>query len=338
MKKRLHWLDIVKGEGILLVILGHCLDITKVPFHLIFTFHMPLFFVLSGYVYNGDIPLKELVIKKIKTLIFPFVSFYILGLGITLVVPCWRNQLTIEGVIKDLWLADPNAVNNSSIWFLVALFFVILTFRVVKQFNIFIEIILLMFLYLAGLWYSTARVRVWKYNRLPLNWDVVLIAVVFFAVGYYFQYYKILDFVQKNRLRCYIALGIGIIATCCIYLKNGYVNMHGLNFGNGLFYFIGGICGSIAMISSALLISNSSGRIIEKVKNVLTWFGQQSIIVLGLQSVLIRLYVIIVSKFTKVNLQLYHFPMKHSIICFILVAFGICPILGILIGRIKKYK
>ena len=54
--KRIEWLDIAKGIGILLVILGHCLNINQRSFHLIFTFHMPLFFLLSGYVFKDKVP------------------------------------------------------------------------------------------------------------------------------------------------------------------------------------------------------------------------------------------------------------------------------------------
>ena len=54
MKKRLEWLDIAKGIGILLVVIGHCfpdassLEGISVPVYrvlsqIIYSFHMPLF-------------------------------------------------------------------------------------------------------------------------------------------------------------------------------------------------------------------------------------------------------------------------------------------------------
>lgn len=52
--KRDRSIDILKGILILLVVLGH----SRVKFsHVIFWFHMPLFFIVSGYLL--DIPDKQ---------------------------------------------------------------------------------------------------------------------------------------------------------------------------------------------------------------------------------------------------------------------------------------
>lgn len=50
-KPRVAWIDMAKGIGILLVIFGHS-GISKVPLAVIYTFHMPIFFFLSGLVLN----------------------------------------------------------------------------------------------------------------------------------------------------------------------------------------------------------------------------------------------------------------------------------------------
>ncbi len=45
--KRIEWVDIARGIGIILVILGH-IGIGKVG-KFIYSFHIPLFFFLSGF-------------------------------------------------------------------------------------------------------------------------------------------------------------------------------------------------------------------------------------------------------------------------------------------------
>ena len=66
-------LDITKGIGILLVIVGHCNAIPYMPIrHLIFTFHMPLFFLVSGYLYRAK-DIKESLKKDLKHLGIPYV-------------------------------------------------------------------------------------------------------------------------------------------------------------------------------------------------------------------------------------------------------------------------
>lgn len=55
-KKKLLWIDNLRGFLILLVILGHCIQNTNsnyqsdILFCYIYSFHMPLFIFVSGYV------------------------------------------------------------------------------------------------------------------------------------------------------------------------------------------------------------------------------------------------------------------------------------------------
>lgn len=51
--KRIDWIDVAKGVGIFLMVMGH----TSMPDAVnrwIYSFHMPLFFLLSGLVFNPD--------------------------------------------------------------------------------------------------------------------------------------------------------------------------------------------------------------------------------------------------------------------------------------------
>lgn len=51
--KRLIYIDIAKGIGIVLMIIGHC-GIDNHPYikNIIYCFHMPLFFIISGYFFK----------------------------------------------------------------------------------------------------------------------------------------------------------------------------------------------------------------------------------------------------------------------------------------------
>ena len=50
-RKREEWIDMLRGFGMLLVIIGHsrCPDVLE---KFIYGFHMPLFFVLSGFLFH----------------------------------------------------------------------------------------------------------------------------------------------------------------------------------------------------------------------------------------------------------------------------------------------
>lgn len=46
---RIQWVDIAKGMAMLFVIIGHTAPFGSMERNFIFSFHMPLFFLLSGY-------------------------------------------------------------------------------------------------------------------------------------------------------------------------------------------------------------------------------------------------------------------------------------------------
>lgn len=72
-------IDIAKGIGIMLVVIGH----TDSPLHdFIYLFHMPLFFFLSGYAYkkiDSYNPIK-VIKKRFKSLYIPFISIQLVYL------------------------------------------------------------------------------------------------------------------------------------------------------------------------------------------------------------------------------------------------------------------
>lgn len=71
---RLDWLDAAKALGMLLVYIGHC-NITGVnPY--IYMFHMPLFFIISGFCWNveknADIDILAFAKKKFRNYAIPY--------------------------------------------------------------------------------------------------------------------------------------------------------------------------------------------------------------------------------------------------------------------------
>lgn len=78
-------LDIAKGIAMLLVIIGHCDNLYFSPtHHFIYSFHMPLFFLASGYLYKVR-GVKETLKKDFKHLAIPYVMTCIAIIAIALV-------------------------------------------------------------------------------------------------------------------------------------------------------------------------------------------------------------------------------------------------------------
>lgn len=69
---RLQWLDIAKGLTIILMVLGHT-SIPEFASRFIWAFHMPLFFIASGWTTNWEKKsLVEFTRHKFRTIMVPF--------------------------------------------------------------------------------------------------------------------------------------------------------------------------------------------------------------------------------------------------------------------------
>ena len=64
---RTKYIDIARGIAILCIILGHQgkYEISKI----VFTFHVPIFFFITGYFFNKKQDLAEFIKKRVKTLL-----------------------------------------------------------------------------------------------------------------------------------------------------------------------------------------------------------------------------------------------------------------------------
>ena len=59
MKKRIGYIDMAKGLAIILVIIGHISFTPSMGKTILYLFHIPLFFFLSGFTFSIDmLPLK----------------------------------------------------------------------------------------------------------------------------------------------------------------------------------------------------------------------------------------------------------------------------------------
>ena len=166
-------IDISKGIGIFLVIWAH----TICPFRAqIYVFHMPLFFLVSGFLFNNRDTVKTTVIKKIRSLLIPFVFFVILQrVGFILVY-------LIGGTFKSsyllLWNPVPVRGVLGVLWFILALFLVTIIYSLINRLRSYFLIFLASFLA------SLAGYLLYRYKiSLPMHIDASLSMMLFFFVG-----------------------------------------------------------------------------------------------------------------------------------------------------------
>ena len=118
----------MKGIGIMLMIIGH---LTPYATNIIFSFHMPLFFIVSGYFYKQT-DIKSGLINDAKRLIIPYIvtSSIVITYYLILSIATSTDWVT-KWIIATLFGAGvpssassilPNMPMIGAIWFLLALF------------------------------------------------------------------------------------------------------------------------------------------------------------------------------------------------------------------------
>lgn len=122
MKQRIESWDILKGIGIFLVILGHVTQ-NKDLADFIYAFHMPLFFIVSGYFLHNK---KNFIKSQAKTLIMPYLFF-----GLLSFIYWWLLELPFRDTLQgesighqflNLFIPHVPQICNVVLWFLPCLF------------------------------------------------------------------------------------------------------------------------------------------------------------------------------------------------------------------------
>ena len=201
---RIDWVDMAKGYGIIFAILAHLgVGIADIW---IYTFHMPLFFFLSGCVFSTKYEFKSFVKRKCKSLIVPYFSLGFIMILFQLAIN-YREGVTIHSFII-LFLKLFVQRRYMTLWYIACLFWLNIVFyifvRKCKHIN-------LIFLLVSGMFLTGLIYYHFGGIALPWNIDVILPASLFLFGGYWFQnnYERIrIYFTRKKSVICFFIFGI----------------------------------------------------------------------------------------------------------------------------------
>ena len=122
-----------KGITILLVVYGHL----QSPINaLIYSFHMPAFFFMSG-IFAKEMSLKDTIIKKVHRLLIPFLIYYVY----LIVMRIGRLVLSNKMSVESFSLLNGKSIFYSigPLWFLVALFYIFVFYSLISKHKIFVQ-------------------------------------------------------------------------------------------------------------------------------------------------------------------------------------------------------
>ena len=247
-KKRIEWIDMAKGYGMIAVIISHlCLGPLKLW---IYTFHMPLFFFLSGYVFSNKDSFPDFIKKKAKGLLVPYFSLGIPMVLFTILFNVYKNTFSVEQTV-DLVKAFMIQKRQWTLWYIACLFFLNIIFYVITKFVKHKSIIGLIVAIsaVAGLWYYNTGGE-----ALPWNIDVCLTALPFFFVGYVIKlnFNKVEKVFSKKYAGFILFVVFGIInvvfgALNILTTEKG-LEMFYSEYANPVFTYISAFAGVFAVI------------------------------------------------------------------------------------------
>ena len=269
-ENRIEFLDIAKGIAILLVVMGHLVQYNMTGtsattvFDFIYSFHMPLFFMLSGYVAalrsESTSPFKY-VKKKFISLVIPY---FVWGGIISPLI--WSHSSYTK--LPQLWF-DLFVYMKDGAWFLIVLF-------AIQMYYLFVILIGKLF---------TLRYR----GIGEILAFIFILSLVFIGSMYvdyiekstYFSFLFILSFAGGVVL-CRLFHGNlpkGVIFVCFALFTINVWRFH-FNASPSWLKLLLGMTGAILMIYTAQSMDrNSLSGIGTKLKKMIVFFGKNTIMI-----------------------------------------------------------
>ena len=315
--QRISWLDNAKALGIILVFYGHIVEkifvtyaipAAGLQYKLIYSFHMPLFFLLSGYLVKKTQHRKLVIFIKNKfmTRIVPFFFFNIL------ILPCYFIFVKISSQSIDVSQFFPNIALspllagsptlNTITWFLACLLSVEVINYLLYPFLRKSRIVMCMAIVLSyvmgwSLSYKTDIIN--QYITVPDYWFIqeALVAYSFYLFGNLIAACPIF----YKKMNPYLNVFLLLLTATCLFatfnLNDGPFKLYPVpifafgGYGSFLLFPLTASAGSMCIISASRLIPSFS---------FMNFLGRNTLSLMGLNYIFI----------TSMNTSFIQYSMK----------------------------
>ena len=271
---RLSYVDWARCIALFLTVFAHLYAVNSDVRLYIYAFHMPLFFLLSGYLHKNTPP-GVLIGKSTKRLLIPFTFFLLLGYLYFVISSGSLRWDIIKGSVRGIILGK-SILANDVLWFLLALYLVKNIGNLIILYprtTCMPMVLLFILLYIS------------KRNWLYLGSSFM--ALPFYLIGYYGKNH--IQSLFKSRFRGLFA-ALFFVASALLTSINGKVSMMATIYGNtghgilniALFY-LNAIIGSLSILCITSCIPSSSRGV--------SFIARSSISIVGLQFIPIMIWI-----------------------------------------------
>ena len=312
-KERILWLDVLKGIGIISVVIGHIYRNDTV-LNLIYSFHMPLFFFAGGWVYRKK-KIKDDLAGRVKKIVIPYFIFgAIILIYWYFIERSFRSiSQTLNEAALGLVLGEYKLLDfHSHLWFLPC-FFVLAIF-----YNILVNIGGNKTAYIV----SAVMAVIYIFVPLPvLPWGIDR---VFQYIGYYAVGHLLSEIgADKFTARGHISFKL----TGAIILMGGNFALAYFDLNVGVMWFVTAFAGIAGLSVISMLL--------ERVK-VLQYIGRISLVILCIHGPIYR----VLCKLISIPLGRSTEEVRSSVIltlAVVVVTIALCALVYEILNRIAPW-
>ncbi|MCR5029471.1 MAG: acyltransferase family protein [Fibrobacter sp.] len=247
--------DMMKGVAILLMVLGHC-RISDSLHHVIYLFHIPMFFIVSGYFYKPK-AFGALFKSDLKRLIFPYLIFSAV-VFLKFSVDAFRLQ-DFSTLPKFAMSVASGNFGVGPIWFLLALFWCRELFNAAGRSKWGIAVAVLVSVAVGAFGWNVEH---------SLGLLIGVSAIVFYALGFLWAKKKIV-------VHAWMAL-LGVAISAVAFFGCGEMDVHMLLYP----LYPLNVLGALAVTFSLYWILEWASRF-SALRNSLSFLGRASLLLLG---------------------------------------------------------
>ena len=261
MMQRIESFDILKGIGIILMIVAHTYGPNRPIWNFIYAFHMPLFFIVTGYFYK-KIAISDLFIKNCNQLLIQYIALCFI---INVLVQIRQPHNIQKDIINVFTGIGPS-------WFLLAMFLSRIEFHFILTFfpNHYYRT---SFIISICVCFTTYFIELSSF----LSFFPSLASLFFLSTGYYINHHNYLDHIKKHTIT---ASFIGFVLWLITSLY-GKVELSQCIFKLSIIDFAGSLGGTILCFISSQLIYKYCSYL----KTILSYAGKYSLVILFFHSI-----------------------------------------------------
>lgn len=241
--QRIEWIDTLKFIGMFYIYIGHLGAASGKLYPFVFSFHVPLFFFMSGLLYKkreGLLGLANKIRNSFVKIIIPYIVFSLIGVFIYAIkwnLPTER----INEMLLNAAFGIRNQVPITSLWFLPCLFLVVIYYSILDYLvkNRLVIFILSFALYCMTPWWWDGKPSIF------LNIDSAAHYLSYFAIGVLLSKKVTIDWTAAYESKYKIVVSSVIIFSFLYFaysFQNGtfslFAAVHQLHFRYVIFFFV----------------------------------------------------------------------------------------------------